>query len=113
MKAIIRKLDKQYLPHNVDAEGRNRLHITTEVDFVNDAGEVVHNQTYAHLPEDFDGQYFQRQANSMQGDIEDLKQRAAREAARAEEEKPADEQIRKFKLEFGEQIQLRDEVNNA
>jgi hypothetical protein len=49
----------------------------------------------------------------MQGDIEDLKQRTAREAARAEEEKPADEQIRKFKLEFGEQIQLRDEVNNA
>jgi len=113
MKAVIRNIGKQHLPHNVDANGHNRLHIVTEVDFVDNAGKVVHSQNYAHLAEDFDGEYFQRQADVMQGDIEDLKQRAAREAARAEEEKPADEQIRKFKLEFGEQIQLRDEVNNA
>ena len=113
MKAVIRNIGKQHLPHNVDANGNNRLHIVTEVDFVDDAGKVVHSQNYAHLSEDFDGEYFQRQADVMQGDIEDLKQRAASEVARAEQEKPADEKIRKFKLEFGEQIQLRDEVRNA
>jgi hypothetical protein len=113
MKAVIRNIDKQYLPHNVDAEGKNKLHIVTNVDFVNDAGEVVHSQGYAHLPEDFDGAYFQRQADVMQGDIEDLKTRAAMAEKRAAEEKPADDAIRKFKLEFGDQIQLRDEVNNA
>jgi len=113
MKAVIRNIGKQYLPHNVDADGRNRLHIVTEVDFVDDAGKVVHSQNYAHLPEDFDGAYFQRQADVMQGDIDDLKTRAERDAKRAVEEKPADDAIRKFKLEFGEQIQLRDEVKNA
>ena len=113
MKAVIRNIGKQHLPHNVDADGHNRLHIVTEVDFMDDAGKVVHSQNYAHLTEDFDGAYFQRQADVMQGDIEDLKKRAEMEAAREAEEKPADEAIRKCKLEFGEHIQLRDEVKNA
>ena len=110
MKAIIRSISKQYLPHNQDEKGNNRLHIVTEVDFVDDAGKLVHSQNYAHLHEDFDGASFQRQADVMRRDIDDLKRRAEKEAARAEEEQTADEKIRKFKLEFSEQIQLREEV---
>lgn len=110
MKAIVRNISKAHLPHNVDKEGKNRLHITTEVDFVDDAGVVVLNQTYAHLPEHFDGAYFQRQADAMQGDLDDLKARAQLDAAREEEHKPADEAIRKFQLEFGDTIQLRDKA---
>jgi len=113
MKAVIRNIRKEYLPHNLDEDGKNKLHIVTEVDFVDDAGTVVHSQNYAHLPEDFDGAYYQRQADVTQGDIDDLKKRDEMEAARVEREKTADDAIRKFKLEFGDQIQLRDEVNNA
>lgn len=113
MRAIIRNIGKSHLPHNRGKDGRDRVHITTEVDFVDDAGEVVLNQTYAHLPEHFDGAYFQRQAAAMQSDIESLKDRAAVEAAREEEHKPADDAIRKFKLDFADLIQLRDETNNA
>lgn len=107
MKAIVRKIDKAYLPSVGPAD--RKLHIVTEVDFVSDAGEVVHNQIYGHLPEQFDGAYFQRQADVMQADIDMLESRAAEDAKRMEEEKPVDDAINKFKLEFGDTIQLRNE----
>jgi hypothetical protein len=110
MKAVIRNIDKQYLPHNIDKDGKHMLHVVTQVDFVNDVGEVVLNQTYAHLPEHFEGAYFQRQADSMEGDIDYLKEREKVLAAQAVEEKPADDAIRKFKLEFADVIKLHDEV---
>jgi len=107
MKAIVRCIDKKYLP---DSAGLHRLHVVTDVDFLDDSGELVLSQTYGHLPDDFDGAYFQRQADAMQGDIECLKERAKAQAALENENKPVDDAIRKFKLEFGEAIQLRDEV---
>jgi len=109
MKAIIRNIDKARLPHR---DGQ-RVHIVTDVDFVNDAGDLVLYQRYAHLPEDFDGAYFQRQADAMQSDLDCLRDRERRVSAIQEEERPADEAIRKFKLEFGEAAQLRDEVKHA
>jgi hypothetical protein len=112
MKAIVRNIDKAYLPHNVDAEGKNRLHIVTEVDFVDDAGTVVESQNYAHLPENFDGAYFQRQADIMQRSADELVERGKEVAARQTLEGPADEKIRKFKLEFGDVVKLRDEVKS-
>jgi len=89
------------------------VHVCTEVDFVDDNGNLALTQTYAHLPEDFDGSVFQRQADVMQADIEDLKRREEHLKRVAEEEAPADDAIRKFKLEFGDKIVLREDIKNV
>jgi hypothetical protein len=113
MKASIRALDKKYLPHPVT--GEPALHVFAGVDFLDDAGKIVHSQEYAHLPEDADPEYYQRQADVMQSDL-DLTKRWAEEAARkAAEEAPADaaiERIRqRHKLEFHEEIPIHDVKN--
>jgi len=110
MKAIIRGMAKKELPYN---EGVRKIHIVTEVDFVTDSGELAHTQFYAHVPEEFDGAYFQRQADAMQGDIDIVAARAAQQEAIAMAHSAADAAIRKFQLEFAESIKLRDNVEEG
>jgi hypothetical protein len=107
MKAIIRGMEKKELPHN---EGAKKIHIVTEVDFVTDAGKVAHTQVYAHVPEKFDGGYFQRQADAMQDELDLGAKLADQKEAVAKAHAPADDAIRKFRLDFAESIKLRDNV---
>ena len=107
MKAIIRDMQKKELPYD---EGVRKIHIVTEVDFVTDAGKVAHTQVYAHVPEDFDGDYFQRQADAMQDELDLGAKLAEHKEAVARAHAPADEAIRKFQLDFAENIKLRDNV---
>ena len=113
MKAVIRALTKKRLPHPLS--GELALHVAAEVDFLDDAGTVVHSQEYAHLPADADPEYYQRQADVMQNDL-DLTERWAKEVAqKAAEEAPADAAIEKIrqhhKLEFHEEVPVHDTKN--
>jgi hypothetical protein len=113
MKAVIRNLTKEYLPHPLS--GERSLHVVAEVDFTDDAGKVVHSQKYAHLPENVDPEYYQRQADVMQNDL-DLTAKWAKEAVqKSAEEKPADDAIQKIrqhhKLDLHEEMPIHDVKN--
>jgi hypothetical protein len=89
------------------------LRIVTSVDFVTDAGELVHSQEYGHLPEEFDPDYFQRQADAMQKDLDHAAQvrKDAEEAARIH--KPIDALVAgaRRKLLFAEKVNPNDRKN--
>lgn len=86
------------------------LMIVTNVDFVDASGAVVHSQEYGHLPADVDPDYFQRQADTMQADIEQAAKAAADAAATAKEEAEADAAIAqmKHKLQFQDEVIIHD-----
>jgi len=86
------------------------LMIVTNVDFVDASGKVVHSQEYGHLPADVDPDYFQRQADTMQADIEQAAKAAADAAATAKEEAEADAAIArmKHKLQFQDEVIIHD-----
>jgi len=113
MKAVIRNLIKKTLPHPV--LGEPVLHVLAEVDFTDDAGKVVHSQEYAHLPENVDPEYYQRQADVMQSDIDLTARRIAEAAATSQSEAAADAAIQKigahYKLDFHEEVPLHDVKN--
>ena len=113
MKAVIRNLIKKTLPHPV--LGEPALHVLAEVDFTDDAGNVVHSQQYAHLPENVDPEYYQRQADVMQNDLDLTAQWASDAAEKTKSEAAADAAIEKigqhFKLNFHEEVPIHDVKN--
>ena len=110
MKAVIKKLTKNSLPHPVS--GEPALHVIAEVDFTDDAGNIVHTQQYGHLPEQVDPEYYQRQADVMQQDLDLTAKWAAEAERKAANEKAADEAIaairQHYKLNFHEEVPIND-----
>lgn len=83
MKATILKAEKQTLPrYNAETnEDEPTLMVVTTVEFSLDDGTPYHTQTYAQLPEEVSKDYFQKQADAMQADIEHAKVQSAVDAA--------------------------------
>jgi hypothetical protein len=102
MQAKVKGIDKRRIA--------GALMIVTNVDFVDTSGKVVHSQEYGHLPADVDPDYFQRQADTMQADIEQAAKAAADAAATAKEEAEADAAIArmKHKLQFNDEVHIHD-----
>ena len=91
MKAKILSAEKQTLPRYSAATNQDEptLMVVTTVEFQLDDGTPYHTQTYAQLPEEVSPEYFQKQADAMQADIEHAKVQSATDAA----SKLADEKI--------------------
>jgi len=87
--------------------------IVTNVDFVDAAGTTVHSQEYGHLPADVDPDYFQRQADTMQADLEQAAKAAADAAATAQEEAAADAAAARMRhvLQFEDGVKIHDRKN--
>ncbi len=79
MKANILSAEKQTLPryNNETNQDEPTLMVVTKVEFRTDDGSLYHTQTYAQLPEEVSKDYFQKQADAMQADIEHSKIQSA------------------------------------
>ena len=72
MKFKIRHVEKTILPRydNVSNQDESTLMVSVNVDFIDDLGEVVLNQTFALLPAEAKAEYFKKQADAMQADAD-------------------------------------------
>jgi hypothetical protein len=107
MKANVTSLNKK--------EFNGTLMVVTKVDFIGEGGRVYHSQKYAHNPEDVDPEYYQRQADVMQSDLDLTAQWAARDLEKEKKEAAADAAIGKIKhhLKLGDTMEIKDGVKNV
>ncbi len=112
MKAILREAKKELLARFDADSGENRqtLMVTATVDFMTDDGVLHHQQKYAHLPADIDPDYYQRQADVMQADIDQAAAAATAKALTAQQEVVADAALNKIQhLVLGEELHIHEE----
>jgi hypothetical protein len=114
MRALVTDVRKEKLLRFDSMANRNvpTLMVVTEVQFWTDAGELAHSQTYACLPEEVDPAYPQRQADSMQSDVDHALRIRSQEADRREQESAADMAVANLrqhhKLSLGDSVKLED-----
>ena len=115
MKAVIKDVRKEVHPRLTEEELNHTPVVVVEVDYVDDAGKVVHKANHSFLPEQIDKDthtLFDRQAEIMQRDVEDRERREKAAALVTAEHAPADEKVdllrKQFSLEFSEKIPLED-----
>ena len=114
MLAIIRNARKEILPRYDATTRKNEstLVVVVDVDYCSDGtGVVHHSQTYSFLPDSVDPNYFQRQADVMQNDVDSAKIAIERAAVSLEQDQLADRQIAQLlKTPYSKQIHVWDKV---
>jgi hypothetical protein len=108
MKAIIKDLRKETLPqfNATTNQDEPTVMVVAEIEFISDQGELVHTQIYAHTPEEASHEYYQRQADAMQADLDQESDPAVAAAAQANQ--LADEKIAVLRLHLGDGVPLND-----
>jgi hypothetical protein len=91
------------------------LMVVSNVDFVDGSGKVVHSQEYGQLPEDVDPEYYQRQADVMQANIDLTERWKIEKEEVAEKEAGADDAINRVKhhLAFEESVEVKEGIQNG
>lgn len=86
--------------------------VVIEVDYFHDNGDYHSSASHAFEPHEVDPEYFNRQAEIMQREIDELVERARVQSVLQERHKPADDAVeamrKHFKLDFKDEVPLAD-----
>lgn len=109
MNATIQSLSKEILPRFDAATNRDEptIVMVAQVDFHDDTGRLVHSQSYAHLPEEYDAAYFDRQAAAMQAELD----HTSASAKNSQRSAMADQILSRFHVRLGDGVPMNDQIN--